>query len=80
MAGPGRPTWRSARPTSDSHDLQAYSVPLLISNVERATVSLPSDLAAWARAGDNVSAYIAGLIRRDKHHVELMEMLERHVT
>ena len=53
---------------------------LSMTNVERATVSLPSDLAAWARAraGDNVSGYMAGLIRKDKRLVELMEMFERH--
>jgi hypothetical protein len=47
---------------------------------ERTSVSLPVDLAEYARAkGDgNTSAYLAGLIERDRHLDELRAMFVEH--
>jgi hypothetical protein len=48
--------------------------------VTRTAVSLPVDLAEWAKArgGGNFSSYLADLIRADKRRVDLAEMFEGH--
>jgi hypothetical protein len=47
-----------------------------MSSTERTSVSLPVDLAEWARerSGGNVSGYIAGLIARDKRRAAFMQL------
>jgi hypothetical protein len=51
-----------------------------VNKAERTTVSLPTDLAEWARqrSDGNVSGYVAGLIARDKKRAMLMSMFQQH--
>ncbi|WP_117215465.1 hypothetical protein [Allorhizocola rhizosphaerae] len=49
-------------------------------STEKTSISLPADLAEYARrrAAGNTSAYIAGLIERDKRNEQIRLMLEEH--
>jgi hypothetical protein len=51
-----------------------------MSTTERTSVSLPADLAEYARAKGqgNTSSYIADLIERDRQRDALREMFARH--
>ncbi len=49
-------------------------------STEKTSISLPAELAEYARrrASGNTSAYIAGLIERDKHNESVRNKLEDH--
>jgi hypothetical protein len=51
-----------------------------MSSTERTSVSLPTNLAEWARArgNGNVSSYVARLIAEDKRRQERMAMFADH--
>ena len=53
-----------------------------MSGTERTSISLPVELAEYARQKGNASQYIAGLIAQDRDRVEraarLRDMFERH--
>jgi hypothetical protein len=50
------------------------------SGTEKTSISLPTDLAEYARrrAAGDTSAYIAGLIERDRRNETIRQALEDH--
>ena len=54
--------------------------PVRMSTTERTSVSLPADLAEYARTKGqgNTSSYIADLIERDRERDALRDMFTRH--
>jgi hypothetical protein len=49
-----------------------------MTGTEKTSISLPTDLIAWARRKGNASKYIAELIERDKRRERTRDMFVAH--